>query len=73
MADDLPFVDPERLERALSSLSPTEREVLVLCARDGLRTDEIATRFQISAARAERLLAKAVAALDRALDRRHRP
>lgn len=55
------------------SLRPSEREVLLLCARDKLRTDQIAVRLGISPRSAERLLAKALRKLDRALERQNRP
>jgi len=66
-------IDLERLERAAARLRPLEREVLVLSARYGLRTDEIAERLGISSRRAERLLATAIRKFDRALEREARP
>ena len=73
MAHDLPPIDRDSLERALISLRPREREVLLLCAHDKLQTDEIADRLGITPRRAERLLANALRRLDRALERRERP
>ena len=73
MARDRPSVPLVRLEKAASSLRPIEREVLVLSARERLSTSEIAVRLGISPEAAERLLAKALCKLDRALERQHRP
>ena len=73
MASDRPPVTLERLEKAASSLRPTEREVLVLSAREQLSIEEIAARFGITAQAAERLLANALCRLDRALERQQRP
>jgi DNA-directed RNA polymerase specialized sigma24 family protein len=60
------------LERAASRLSPIEREVLILSARDRLRTHEIADRLGISAEAAERYLVDALCGLDRHLQRHER-
>ena len=76
MANDRPLVTPERLQRleqAASRLRPIEREILVLSAREHLSIDEIAVRLGITAAAAERLLAKALCRFDRALERQARP
>lgn len=62
----------EELERAASSLSPVECEVLALSAREGLSNDDIATRLGISAETADRLLARAICRFDQALERRDR-
>jgi RNA polymerase sigma factor (sigma-70 family) len=62
----------ERLERAASSLSPVEREVLALSAREGLSNDDIATRLGITAEAADRLLARAICRFDQALERQDR-
>lgn len=66
-------IDVERLEQAVAKLRPLEREVLILGAGEGLRNDEIAERLGISPRRAERLLAKALRELDRAVERQARP
>ena len=73
MARDRPTVTFERLESAVSSLHPIEREVLVLSARERLSIDEIAARLGVAPQVAERLLAKALCKLDRALERQERP
>ena len=62
----------ERLERAASSLSQVEREVLALSAREGLSNDDIATRLGITAEAADRLLARAICRFDQALERQDR-
>jgi RNA polymerase sigma factor (sigma-70 family) len=63
----------ERLEAAVSRLRPLERQVLLLSASEGLRTGELAARLGITPRAAERLLAKALRKLDRALERLGRP
>jgi RNA polymerase sigma factor (sigma-70 family) len=73
MARDRPTVTPARIEEAASRLRPLEREVLVLSARERLSRDEIAARLQIAPEAAERLLARALCKLDRALERQCRP
>ena len=57
----------ERLEQAAATLSPLERDVLVLSAGLGLRNNEIAARLGLSERRAERILAQALRKFDRAL------
>ena len=69
MANDRPAPALERIERAAARLRPIEREVLVLAAREGLSTAEIAARLWITPDGAGRLLARALANLDRALER----
>jgi len=73
MTKDRPAVTPERVEQAAKSLPPMEREVLVLSARERLSNDEIALRLGIEPQEAQRLLAKALLRLDRALARQERP
>ena len=73
MARDRPSVTLDQIERAASSLRPIEREVLVLSAREHLSNGEIAARLGITAGAAERLLARALCRLDRALERQRRP
>jgi RNA polymerase sigma factor (sigma-70 family) len=73
MARDRTAVPLDRLERAAAKLRPIEREVLVLGAREGLSNGEIAARLGITPESAERLLARALCRLDRALERRRRP
>ena len=73
MASDRPPVTLERLERAASSLRPIEREVLLLSSRERLSNAEIAARLGMTTQAAERLLARTISKLDRALDRQERP
>jgi RNA polymerase sigma factor (sigma-70 family) len=62
-----------RVEQALASLTYIEREVLRLGAAEDLRNHEIAARLGISARKVERILARALAKLDRAVSREERP
>jgi RNA polymerase sigma factor (sigma-70 family) len=64
-----PF-DPDRLREAVATLRQNERRVLFLSAAEGLRNAEIAKRLGITPRAAERLLARALRKLDRALDDR---
>lgn len=73
MVRDRPSMTLERLEKAASSLRPIEREVLSLSARERLSNGEIAARLSITSEAAERLLARALCRLDRALERQERP
>ena len=73
MAGDRSSVALDRLEKAAGKLRPIEREVLVLSAREGLSNGEIAARLGITPEAAERLLARALCRLDRALERQERP
>ena len=73
MASDRPSVTLERLEKAVASLRPIEREVLLLSARERLSNDEIAARLGITPEAAEYLLAQAICRLDWALERQERP
>ena len=73
MTKDRPELTPERLEDAAKCLRPSERQVLILSAREGLSNDEIALRLGIEPQAAERLLANALLRLDRALERQERP
>lgn len=57
----------EQLEAAAATLRPLERRVFGLAARERLSNPEIAGRLGISVRRAERLLARALGKLDRAL------
>lgn len=60
-------------ERAAASLSPLERDVLVLSAGLGLRIDDIAARLGLRRRRTERLLARALRKFDRAMTQPARP
>ena len=73
MARDRPPITPARIEEAAKGLRPDEREVLFLSARERLSNADIAKRLGISPEAAERLLARALNRLDRALARQERP
>lgn len=73
MASDRQSIPLDRLQRAVSKLRPSEREVLILSAREGLSNAEIAERLGITSGAAERLLADAIYRLDRALERQEQP
>ena len=73
MADISPEPTPERIEQAAKGLRPDEREVLALSAGERLSYAEIAGRLGISSEEVERLLARALRKLDRALERQQRP
>lgn len=73
MTSERSTVTPERVEQAAKCLRPIEREVLILSARERLSNDEIAVRLGIEPREAQRLLAKALLKLDRALERQERP
>jgi DNA-directed RNA polymerase specialized sigma24 family protein len=73
MARDRPPLTPVRLGKAVAGLSPLEREVLTLSARERLSNDDIAARLGIKKEAAERLLAAALCTLDRALEPQERP
>lgn len=62
-----------RVERAAASLSPLEREVLVLNAGHHWPIERIAAKLGIPEHRAQRLLATGLAKFDRALHRREQP
>ena len=73
MARDRPPLTPARIEKAAKGLRPDEREVLVLSASERLSNAEVARRLGTSPEAAERLLARALDRLDRALARQERP
>ena len=73
MASDRPPLTLERLEKAAAGLRPLEREVLILGAAEHLSNEQIAERLGITASAVERLLARALRKLDRALERQARP
>jgi len=70
---DRPPITRERLEKVASSLSPMERQVLILSARERLSNREIAARLGVTVPAAEGLLASALCKFDRALERQERP
>lgn len=72
MANELPPVDLDRLEKAFRTLRPIEREVFRLSAKEGLADDEIAARLRMSPRQIERLMACAIYKLDRLLECRER-
>lgn len=59
----------EQLARALATLSPDDRRILGLAARDRLPNDAIARRLGLSLQEATRRLARALRRLDRAIER----
>jgi RNA polymerase sigma factor (sigma-70 family) len=61
------------LRKAAATLDADEREVLRLSAGEGLGYDNIASRLGLSPEEAERLLARALYRLDRALERQKQP
>ena len=73
MASDRPTPALERLEKAAAGLRPLEREVLILGAAEHLSNEQIAERLGLTASAVERLLARALRKLDRALERQARP
>lgn len=62
-----------RLEKAIAQLKPVQREVLLLCRREGLAYRQIAERMGISLEQVERHLADALCELDRRIERAERP
>lgn len=62
-----------RLEKAIAQLKPVQREVLLLCRREGLAYRQIAERMGISLEQVERHLADALYELDRRIERAERP
>lgn len=73
MADVIPPITSECLERAAARLRAEEREALRLASSEHLTTGEIAGRLGISALEAEALVARALLGLERALRRQARP
>ena len=73
MASDRPPPTLERLEKAAVGLRPLEREVLILGAGEHLSNEQIAERLGITSSAAQRVLARALRKLDRALERQARP
>lgn len=72
MRDDHLAYRRERSEWGARCLSPVERRVLVLAARDGLSNSEIAKWLDIAPASIERILARAIVKLGRAVEQRQR-
>lgn len=68
MANDRPLPTAEQLEVAAARLRPNEREVFELAAGGGLSNTAIARRLGLPVPAVERLLARALRKLDRALD-----
>ena len=69
MTHERPLPTVEQLEAAALRLRRNEREVLELAAQAGLSNAAIAGRLGIPVHVAERLLARALRKLDRALER----
>ena len=72
MAQDYSPLPLEQLEKAAECLRPIERKVLVLSARERLSNRAIAARLGITPRKAERILARAICKLTRAIDRQGR-
>jgi RNA polymerase sigma factor (sigma-70 family) len=62
-----PWPSLDLCQAALWRLPRLQRDALLLAARDGLSYDAIAERLGLRRARVERLLARALASLDREL------
>lgn len=63
----------QRLEKAIAQLKPVQREVLLLCRREGLAYRQIAERKGMSIEQVERHLTDALYELDRRIERAERP
>ena len=68
MANDHPLPTAEQLEAAAARLRPNEREVFDLASHGRLSNAAIARRLALPVPTVERLLARALCKLDRALD-----
>ena len=73
MADDIDPVRLERLETAFRHLKPKHQRLILMARVDGLTYAEIAERLGTSIAQVERRMARAILALDRAMDEGERP
>lgn len=69
MTRDPPALDKGRLVAAVERLPATQRDIYLLCARDGLSLAAAAEHLGLEPAAVERLLADAIYALDRTLRR----
>ena len=72
MVQHLPPLSLDQLEKAAECLRPIERQVLVLSARERLSGRAIGARLGMTPRRAERILARAIFKLTRAIDRQER-
>ena len=72
MAQDRPPLGLEQIEQAAQCLRPIERQVLVLSARERLSGRAIAARLGMTPRRVERILARAIFKLTRAIERQER-
>ena len=72
MAQDRPPLGLEQIEQAAQCLRPMEREVLVLSARERLSGRAIGERLGMTPRKVERVLARAIFKLTRAIDRQER-
>ena len=72
MAQDLPPLSLDQLEHAAGCLRPIERRVLVLSARERLSGRAIGERLGMTPRKVERILARAIFKLTRAIERQER-
>lgn len=72
MAQDLPPLSLDQLEQAAGCLRPIERRVLVLSARERLSGRAIGERLGMTPRKVERILARAIFKLTRAIERQER-
>lgn len=73
MTEDLDPVRLERLEAAFHTLKPKHQRLILMARVEGLGYAQIAERLGTSIPQVERRMAKAILALDRALDEQERP
>lgn len=67
--DRIPSIPAELLQKAFDCLPPSQQQLLMLVRIDGLTCAEVGERMGLRPCQVERLLARALAALDRQLER----